>query len=311
MSILMLQQVERANDIGHTQEGSIERAMGPSVVERAAPSPFSELASLCPIGAFDSGMGGLSVISELRKHTPYEDILYYADNANCPYGGRSDDWLRARSLAITDFLLERGAKAIVVACNTASAAGLEHLRALRKVPVIGLVPAVKPAVAVTQTGTIGVLATQAALRGNLLSDVIERFADPSDVEVVTTAPIGLVEAVEAGELDTPETAQAVADAITPMLARGADAIVLGCTHYPFLKPLIRQIAGDDVWLIDSGIGVARQTCRVLEAHGILRQSNDNPLHRGKLTVYTSADPNAMRPLVWRLVGEEVDVLRGE
>jgi glutamate racemase len=179
------------------------------------PDLFSELAALCPVGAFDSGIGGLSVIAEIRKRAPNEDIIYFGDNANCPYGGRSDEWLRARSLEITDFLLERGAKAIVVACNTASAAGLEHLRALRKVPIIGLVPAVKPAVAATRSGVIGVLATQAAIRGGLLSDVIECFANPANVDVVKVAPVGLVEAVEAGELQSPQTARAVLDAVTP------------------------------------------------------------------------------------------------
>ncbi len=309
----MLQQVKRPEDVGHEPPqqiditGSIERAVGPLMPEHSAPGPFDELASLCPIGVLDSGMGGLSVTAELRKALPHEDILYYGDNANCPYGGRSDEWLRARSLEITDFLLERGAKAIVVACNTASAAGLEHLRALRHVPVIGLVPAVKPAVLATHTRTIGVLSTQATIRGRLLSDVIERFARPAGVEVVNIAPMGLVEAVEAGELSTPETAQAVADAVRPMLAQGVDAIVLGCTHYPFLTPLIRNIAGESVQIIDSGIGVARQTRRVLKAHHLLRHP-DNASYMGKLTVYTSADPEAMRPIVWRLVGEEVDVM---
>jgi glutamate racemase len=307
----MLQQVDAVDNFPRERSntpGSIESAMGPALPERSLPGLFSELAALCPIGAFDSGMGGLSVIAELRKSAPNEDIIYFGDNANCPYGGRPDEWLRARSLEITDFLLDRGAKAIVVACNAASAAGLEHLRALRNVPIIGLVPAVKPAVAVTQTGVIGVLATHAAIRGRLLSDVIDCFAEPANVEVVKVAPVGLVEAVEAGELQSPQTAKAVFDAVTPMLARGADAIVLGCTHYPFLKPLIREVAGEGVQLIDSGEGVARQTCRVLEAHHLLRETVD-PAHSGKLTVYTSADPNTVRPIVWRLVGEEVDVMR--
>jgi len=284
---------------------SIERAVGPlQAQEPVQPGPFSELATFCPIGVFDSGMGGLSIVAEIRKLLPHEDIIYYGDNSNCPYGGRSDEWLRARSLEITDFLLERGAKAIVVACNTASAAGLEHLRALRKAPIVGLVPAVKPAVALSSSRTVGVLATQATMRGRLLADVIKQFATPANVEAVTVAPAGLVEAVERGDLDTPATLQTVSEAIQPMLDRGADAIVLGCTHYPFLKPLIQQIAGPDVHLIDSGEGVARQTYRLLEARHLLRQSN----HKGTLTVYTSADPDLMRPIVWRLVGEEVPVL---
>ena len=289
---------------------AIEHALGPLTPQAPAPGFYSELAALCPIGAFDSGFGGLSVIAELRRLMPHEDVIYYADNANCPYGGRSDEWLRARSLEVTDFLLERGAKVVVVACNTASAAGLEHLRALRRVPVVGLVPAVKPAVAHTRSGVVGVLATPAALRGRLLSDVIERFAAPSGVEVVTTAPAGLVEAVERGDLESEETRAAVRAAITPMLDRGADAIVLGCTHYPFLRPLIREITGDSVQLIDSSDGVARQTRRVLQTYGLLHPPPTDPNSPpATLTVYTSADPDWARPLVWSMVGEKVDVRR--
>ena len=283
---------------------SIEHAVGPPGQEQPRePDPFSDVAALCPIGAFDSGLGGLSIISEIRRILPAEDIIFYADNANCPYGGRSDEWLRDRSLYLARFLIERGAKVIVVACNTASAAGLEHLRATFSVPVVGLVPAVKPAVASTRTGTIGVLATQGTNRGRLLLDVIERFAAPANVKVVTSAPTGLVEAVEAGELDTPQTFEAIRMAVKPMLDQGADALVLGCTHYPFLKPLLRQALGEGVRVVDSGEGVARQTKRVLEARHLLRTDE----REGVLTVYTSGDVEVVRPLIWRLLGEEVDV----
>jgi len=286
----------------------MERAVGPPPNAQAPePEPFAEVAALCPIGAFDSGMGGLSIVAKIRQVLPNEDIIFYADNANCPYGGRSDDWLRSRSLEIGQFLLRQGAKAIVVACNTASAAGLEHLRARYRVPIVGLVPAVKPAVAGSRTRTVGVLATKGTLRGRLLNDVIERFAVPAGVEVVTVAPEGLVEAVEQGSLHTPETELAVRRALAPMLERGADAIVLGSTHFPFLKPLISEIAGANVQLIDSSEGVARQTRRVLEARSLLKE----PGKGGGLTVYTSADPDEVRPLVWRLVGAQVPVLSGE
>jgi glutamate racemase len=286
---------------------SMERAAGPQIGPLAhEPGPYAELAALCPVGAFDSGLGGLSVVREMRRTLPHEDIIFYADNANCPYGDRSDEWLRARSLDIAAFLLEQGAKAIVVACNTASAAGLEHLRARYNVPIVGLVPAVKPAVVATRVGRIGVFATKAAMRGQLLADVIERFAAPAGVEVVTVIPEGFVEAVERGDLRTPETAEVVRRYLAPMLERGVDAIVLGSTHYPFLKPVIRDLLGDDVLLIDSGEGVARQTMRVLAARHLL-QSVDVP---GTLTVYTSGDPEHVRPLVRRLVGEDVEV-RGD
>ena len=282
---------------------SIQNAVGSTPVEQV-PGPFSELASLCPIGAFDSGLGGLSIIAEIRRLLPQEDIVFYGDNAFCPYGGRSDEWLRNRSMQIADFLFDQGAKAIVVACNTASAAGLEHLRARYTAPIVGLVPAVKPAVELTRTGTVGVLATPAALRGRLLADVIERFATPAGVRVVTTAPVGMVEAVERGELDTPQANEAVEAAVLPMLEAGADCIVLGCTHYPFLDTVLRRIAGEGVRLIDSSGGVALQTRRVLDTNHLLREDG----HAGELTVYTSGDPQAVAPVVWRLVGEEVTVL---
>jgi glutamate racemase len=283
---------------------SIERALGPDTSGQSFPeSPFAESVALCPIGALDSGMGGLSVVAELRRILPGEDIIFYGDNANCPYGGRSDEWLRARILQVADFLLEQGAKALVVACNAASAAGLEHLRARHSLPIIGLVPAVKPAALSSRSRTIGVLTTKATMRGRLLRDVIERFADPEGVEVITSAPDGLVQAVERGDLRTPETARIISDAIAPMLERGADAIVLGCTHFPFLKPLIVELAGEHVQVIDSGEGVARHTANVLRARHLLHP----PGHSGSLTVYTSAGAEAVRSLVRSLVGEEAAV----
>ena len=296
---------DKTQENGKPYPASMERATGPIATPGTVePGPYAGLAALCPIGAFDSGMGGLSVVREMRRLMPHENILYYGDNAHCPYGGRSDEWLRARSLEIADFLLERGAKAIVVACNTASAAGLEHLRARHSVPIVGLVPAVKPAVAATRTGRIGVFATHAAMRGQLLADVIERFAVPANVEVVTVVPEGFVEAVERGDLDTPETVDVVRRFLAPMLERGVDAIVLGSTHYPFLKDAIRHAAGEGVQLIDSGEGVARQTEHVLAARGLLRRDE----HQGTLTVYTSAAPGQVASVVRALAGEDVDVL---
>jgi glutamate racemase len=289
---------------------SIEQAAGPGALEGAAQQSqheFASMAALCPIAAFDSGMGGLSVIAELRRLLPHEDIIYYGDNAHCPYGGRTDEWLRDRSAEITAFLMGLGAKTVIVACNTASAAGLDHLRAIYPLPIVGLVPAVKPAVETTRTGVVGVLATHAAVRGRLLADVIERFATPAGVEVVKVVPEGWVEAVERGDLNGPETEQAVRRALAPMLERGADAIVLGSTHYPFLREMAGKVAGPSVRLIDSAEGVSRQTARVLESRGLLYPRE----RQGKLTVYTSADPDEMRPVVWRLVGEEVEVLGGD
>jgi glutamate racemase len=283
---------------------SIEQALGPLGLGENA-HPFAEMAAFCPVGAFDSGMGGLSVINDMRSLLPYEDIVYYGDNANCPYGARPDEWLRERSAQIAAFLMERGSKAVVVACNTASAAGLHHLRAIYPMPIIGLVPALKPAVETTRTGIVGVIATPFAINGRLLTEVIERFAAPAGVQVIKVAPEGWVEAVERGDLDTPATEQAVERDLSPILNSGADTIVLGCTHYPFLKPLIRKVVGDQVDIIDSGLGVSRQTANVLRSGDLLRPGAS----RGKLTVYTSANPDAVRSLVHRLVGEQVEVLQ--
>lgn len=282
---------------------SIEKAVGPDVEQAVSPL-FARLAAYCPIGAFDSGMGGLSIVVEMRKRLPYEDIVYYADSANCPYGGRTDEWLRDRSAWITAFLLEHGAKTVVVACNTASAAGLEHLRATYPLPIVGLVPAVKPAVEATKTGVVGVLATEAAIRGGLLADVIERFATPAGVEVVKIAPQGWVEAVERGDLDADQPEEDVRRFLAPIIERNVDALVLGCTHYPFLMPLVRKIIGDKVRIIDSGDGVSRQTERVLASHGLLYPYP----RKGKLTIYTSGDPDVIRPVAEKLLGEVIEVL---
>lgn len=255
-----------------------------------------------PIGAIDSGVGGLSVVAELRRLLPHEDIVYFADSANCPYGPRPAAEIQALTQQAADFVVARGAKLVVVACNTASAAGLTPLRAHygARVPVVGLVPAVKPAVAQTRSGIVGVLATPATLDGTLLQEVIAHYATPAGVRVVPVAVPGLVEAVEAGALDAPETRGLLARAIDPMLAAGADVVVLGCTHYPFLRPAIRALAGPGLAIVDSGEGVARQTRRVLEEHGAL---NPGPA-AGRLALFTSGDPTRVRPVMARLLATE-------
>jgi glutamate racemase len=258
-----------------------------------------------PLGVFDSGVGGLSVVAELRRLLPHEDIVYLADTANCPYGPRSAAEIRALAEQATAFLLEQGAKMIVVACNTASAAGLAPLRARHGpgLPIVGLVPAVKPAVALTRSGTIGVLATPATLRGALLEEVIARFATPAAVRVVKDPGCGLVEAVEAGALDRPATRGLLQQALAPLLGAGADALVLGCTHYPFLRAGIAALAGPHVALVDSGLGVARQTHRLLHERG---WANPGPAP-SRLQLYTSGDPAQVGPVMRRLLDEELPV----
>ena len=215
-----------------------------------------------PIGVFDSGVGGLSVLRHIRALLPHEDLLYIADSGNAPYGDKPPGWIRERSLELAGWLVDRGAKAIVIACNTATAAAAGALRERLALPVIGMEPAVKPAAAATRTGVVGVLATVGTLKSAQFAALLDRFA--SGIEVVTQPCPGLVECVERGELDDPATRALVARHVAPLLARGADTLVLGCTHYPFLRPLIAEAAGPQVALIETGGAVARQLMRRLD-----------------------------------------------
>jgi glutamate racemase len=262
-----------------------------------------------PLAVFDSGVGGLSVVQELRRALPHENILYLADTAHCPYGPRPLDEIAALSEACAAWLRVRGAKGLVVACNTASAAALPRLRAWAGPdwPVVGLVPAVKPAVAQTRTGRVGVLATPGTLRGSLLADVIAQYATPRGVEVLTAVSPLLVPLVEAGALDAPATRQAVAEALDPLVGAGADVLVLGCTHYPFLRPLIHTLYGPALLVLDSGAGVARHTARLLAERG-LRTPVARP---GSLQVTTTGDPAAVAPVVARLLGQDLPVERAD
>ncbi len=224
------------------------------------------------IGVFDSGVGGLSVLREIWAQLPNEDTIYFADTAHCPYGSRSADEIRQLAVSITGFLVGQGAKVIVVACNTASAAALHHLRARFAVPIVGMEPAVKPAVEHTHTGRVGVIATQVTFQGDLFARLLERFA--SGVDVHTRACPGLVEQVEAGRLDDPETDRLLRLYLQPLVEAGIDSLVLGCTHYPFLREAIQRAVGPAVEVIDPASAVARQTGRVMEQNRLLRTSQE-------------------------------------
>lgn len=213
------------------------------------------------LGVFDSGVGGLSVLRHLRAQVPQADVLYFADQAHVPYGPRPLAEVRAFSEAITRFLLAQGAETIVVACNTASAAALRHLRrTFPNTPFVGMEPAVKPAAEHTRTGVVGVLATPATFQGELFNSVVERFAN--GVTVLRQVCPGLVQQIEAGRLDTPDTEALLRSWVAPMLAQHIDALVLGCTHYPFVIPLLEKICGPSVRVIDPAPAVARQAVRV-------------------------------------------------
>jgi glutamate racemase len=216
------------------------------------------------IGVFDSGVGGLSVLRHVIERMPEVPLVYVADSAHIPYGPRPLAQVRAFAFVITDWLQARGAREIVVACNTASAAALKVLRAAHAdLPIVGMEPAVKPAAEHTRSGVVGVLATPATFQGELFNSVVERFA--GQVRILRQTCPGLVEQIEAGELDSPRTEAMLRGWLAPMLAEGIDALVLGCTHYPFVIPLLERICGPTVRVIDPAPAVARQAERVLPA----------------------------------------------
>ncbi|MBQ0123103.1 MAG: glutamate racemase [Bacteroidales bacterium] len=214
------------------------------------------------IGVYDSGQGGKSVLKELVALMPQEDYIYYADTAHCPYGPRSPQYIIDRACAITEFLMDKGCEMIVVACNTATAAAISYLREHYPIPFIGMEPALKPAALSSKTGVVGVLATSGTFKGRLYLNTLARFSE--EVKVIQRVGEGLVETVEAGILDGEQVEKLIHDCIDPMLAEGADHIVLGCTHYPFLQPVIERIAGPSVTVINPAPAVARQAKRVLE-----------------------------------------------
>ena len=224
-----------------------------------------------PIGIFDSGIGGLSVAIEIAEYLPNERILYYADTAHVPYGPRDDQNIRELTAAAIEWLYRQGCKVAVVACNTASAFSLDYLRDHygEDFPIIGLVPALKPAVLNSQSKTVAVLATPATFRGQLIKDVMQRFAIPAQVRVLKVTNLDLVPFVEQGAQMSEACLSSLQHSLQPVVDQGADYLVLGCTHYPFLKPAIESIFGQKLTLIDSGIAVARQTSRILIKNELL------------------------------------------
>ena len=242
---------------------------------------------MATIGVFDSGSGGLSVYRELVKVLPKERYVYFSDNAHCPYGEKTAEYIQDRARAITDILLGMGADIIVVACNTATAAAIATLRAeYPEVPFIGMEPAVKPAALGTKSGVIGVLATAGTLKGSKYLKTRGLYED--DVKIVEHVGQGFVELVEGGILDGPQAESVVRASLQPLLDAGADTIVLGCTHYPFLRPVIEKLAGAGVKVIDPAPAVARQTVRVLQERGI--ETGQGPF---SVDLYFSGEPDSL------------------
>lgn len=249
------------------------------------------------IGLFDSGVGGLSVWREIRRRLPGESTVYFADQAHIPYGPRPPAEVRRYAEAITRELLERGCKLIVVACNTASAAALRHLRAaFPEVPFVGMEPAVKPAAQTSRSRVVGVLATPGTLQGPLFTELMKRFPD---VTMINQPCPGLVEKVEAGELDTPQTEALLETFLRPVLGAGADTVVLGCTHYPFVLRAIRRVAGSTVEIVDPAPAVARQAGRLLAERGLAAPAGAPAQH----AFVTTGDPAAFRRSALALLGQ--------
>ena len=220
-----------------------------------------------PIGVFDSGVGGLSVLQHVRAVLPRESLLYVADSGHAPYGGKPVDFIVRRSLAITEFLLEQQAKAVVVACNTATAAAIARLRACFSIPIVGIEPALKPAVAATRSGVVGILATGSTVRSDKFATLLDQHGQRARV-IVQPCP-GLADCVERGDLHGPRCQMLLTRYLQPLLAEGADTLVLGCTHYPFLIPAIQRLAGPTVAILDPSPAVARQLRRRLETGSLL------------------------------------------
>ncbi|AWN23323.1 glutamate racemase [Deinococcus irradiatisoli] len=260
-----------------------------------------------PIGVFDSGMGGLSVLRELRRALPHEDFVYLADTAHVPYGRRSEPEVRELTTACFDWLRAQGCRGGVVACNTASAFSLDFLRRRYgpDFPIVGLVPALKPAVAATRSGTVAVLATPVTLGGALLREVTERFAVPAGVRVLHLSHPELVPLVEVGQAESPRTRAVLREVLQPAADAGADQLVLGCTHYPFLAGSIRAEFGETFALLDSGAAVARRTQAVL-APQVLGQAEEGE-GPGSVQYFATADPDRAAPVMSALLGEPVNV----
>lgn len=252
-----------------------------------------------PVGVMDSGVGGLSVLAEIQRLLPNESLLYVADCGHVPYGEKSPDYIRQRCRRIAEFFRAQGAKAMVLACNTATVAAVADLRELYPDwPLVGMEPAVKPAAAATRSGVVGVLATTGTLQSAKFAALLDRFAN--DVQVVTQPCPGLVELIETGDLGSPQLRQLLQGYVQPLLTAGCDTLILGCTHYPFLRPLLAQMVPAEVAIIDTGAAVARQLQRLLAARDLLA---DGPARDAAF--WSSAEPQSLRkilPVLWHKSG---------
>lgn len=244
-----------------------------------------------PIGIFDSGVGGTSIWKEIKKMLPHEDTIYLADSANAPYGEKSKQEILQLSIKNTEFLVQQNCKLIVVACNTATTNAIDYLRAHYKIPFIGIEPAIKPAALHTKTKKVGVLATKGTLSSSLFHNTSKLYAE--GITVVEQEGKGLVELIETGQTNSVVTRGLLLSFLRPMLDQDIDCLVLGCTHYPYLIPLLKDILPEHITLIDSGEAVARQTKAVLEKNKLLSPET----HAAQHVLYSNKGVEVLRNLV--------------
>ena len=257
-----------------------------------------------PIGVFDSGVGGLSVLRHIQAQLPHENLIYLADSGYAPYGAKPEHVVAERSLAIAQFLIAQGAKALVVACNTATVAAIKLLRAhYPDMPIVGVEPGLKPAAAASRNGKIAVLATVVTLAGEKFLLLRDQISSASNAEFLLQGCPGLVNQIELGEFDSDGTRAMLEGYLLPLLEQGIDTVVLGCTHYPFVRASIEGILAktgrSDVVLVDSGVAVARQLARLLGAAGCLRPDNAGP---AQLDAFTTASGTALSVAFSSLLG---------
>jgi len=241
-----------------------------------------------PIGVFDSGVGGLTIFREIQEILPNEHIIYLADSKNAPYGEKTKEEIIAYSFKNTDFLIEKGCKLIVVACNTASTNAVKELRDKYKLPFIRVQPAIKPAALNSKTKTVGILATEGTLKSDLLFETSQKFAQ--GVKVIKQVGEGLVSLIESGKINSPEMESLLKKYLDPMLKKKIDHLVLGCTHYPLLIPQLVKIIGDKVSIIDTGEAIARQTKNILGIENLLNTSKKT----GRYNFYTNKDQQLLQ-----------------
>ncbi|MEI6182356.1 MAG: glutamate racemase [Polynucleobacter sp.] len=253
------------------------------------------------IGVFDSGVGGLSILDEALRQLPQHDYIYLADSANAPYGEKSSNWITARSLTLCKYLSNQGCDAIVVACNTATAEAIEQIRAELSIPIIGVEPGIKPAAMQSQNGIVGVLATEATLKSDKFNALLATL--PSNCRFIKQSGAGLVPLIEAGKADSEETLDLLSKHLEPILDAGSDTLVLGCTHYPFLKKSIRKLLGATITLIDTSDAVVRQLKRQLEALDLSSDSGES----GSVLLISSKDEASLLAMAKDLLSSDLNL----